>query len=58
MKTTGTWMISGWAGSPNARWISIGQSASETTAATATIVSHGGRAGARASTVLVAMREP
>ena len=39
MKTTGTWMISGWAGSPNALWISTGHSASETTAATATIVS-------------------
>jgi len=58
MNTTGTWMISGWAGSPNARLISIGQSASETSAATATIVSHGERPAARASTVLVAMREP
>src|SRR5262249_40921514 len=46
--TTGTWMISGWAGSPNTEWISTGHKASETTAATATIVSHGGRLGTRA----------
>ena len=55
MKTTGTWMISGCAGSPNARWISTGQSASESTAATATIGSHGGRAVARAGTDAEAM---
>ena len=55
MKITGTWISSGWAGSPNAVWISTNPKPSASTAATATIVSQGGREVARVETEAVAM---
>src|SRR6266545_2367008 len=43
MNTTGTWMSSGWAGSPNARWIWTGHSARLRTAAAAMTTRCGAR---------------